>query len=56
MTTGDNTATVVTGDPMISFADNVITINVAETLLDGKSYFVRATTNGGVTASKELFI
>lgn len=39
---------------MISFADNTITINIDETSIDGKSVFMKATTNGGVSSYKQI--
>lgn len=39
---------------MISFADNTITINIDETTIDGRSVFMKATTNGGVSSYKQI--
>ncbi len=54
MAGNDGTGLVVSGDPQISFANDVITINVDQTSLDSKSYYLKATTNGGVSAYKEI--
>jgi hypothetical protein len=54
VTTGDGSDAVVSDDPIIKLADGTITIIIAEVPLEGKSYFLKASTNGGVAAYKEI--
>lgn len=54
MTGNDQAAVAVSGDPMISFTDDVVSVVVDQVQLTSKSYYMRATTNGGVIAFKEI--
>jgi len=53
---GDVSGVAITADPMVSFVDNTVTIKIDETTVEGKSVYIKATTNGGVSAYKELAI
>lgn len=53
---GDDSGVAITADPMVSYSNDIIIIQIDETTVDGKSVYMKATTNGGVTAYKELFI
>ena len=54
MTSNDGSATKVVGDPIISFIDDVITVVVDKAPTAAKSYYLKATTNGGVSVFKEI--
>ena len=56
MTTADASGVPVSADPMVSFENDKINIDIDQTLPAGKSYFLKATTNGGVSAFKEISV
>ena len=53
---GDDSGEAITGDAMVSYDGDKITISIDDTTIELRSVFMKATTNGGVSAYKELSI
>lgn len=56
VTAGDAGGVPITDSPLVTYAEEKLTISIDATTLEGSSVFMKATTNGGVSTYKEIFI